>query len=74
MLKEKGIEKWIYEENQRIKIIKFEYKEREEPMDYTYMLASKMQSCEYEDILRYDAVLDCFDQCIIENTLIKLTF
>ncbi|EGR29906.1 insulin-degrading enzyme, putative [Ichthyophthirius multifiliis] len=69
MLKNKGPQQWVYEENQLIKIIKFQYKEIEEPIDYTYILASKMQTCDLQDILRYDALLESFHKEDMEATL-----
>ena len=52
-----------------MKILKFQYKDKEEPIEYTHILASKMQTCEKEDILRYDAVMEEFDKEIIQNAI-----
>ena len=40
----------------KMKILQFDYKDQEEPIDYTYKISAQMQICEQEDFLRFDKI------------------
>jgi insulysin len=52
MLKQTGVQRWIFDEWERIKAIKFDFKEKEKPRDYVSSIASNMHDFPIEDVLR----------------------
>jgi secreted Zn-dependent insulinase-like peptidase len=51
ILKEKANTEWLFNEYKGISKLEFDFKDKEQPIDYTYYVASSMQERSYEDIL-----------------------
>ncbi|EAR82571.1 insulysin, insulin-degrading enzyme (macronuclear) [Tetrahymena thermophila SB210] len=69
MLKEKANQQWVYDEFKNISQLKFDFKDKEEPIDYTYEIATAMQECEYIDILRTDNAPEPYDKDLLQSAL-----
>lgn len=73
MLKEKANQQWVHDEHKKIQQLKFDFKDKEEPIDYTYEIATAMQECEYADILRTENGPEAYDKVLLQSALDALT-
>ena len=73
MLKEKGVQKWIFEELKAIKHLNFQFKEKEEPISYVEGLSPKMMSYPHEDLLRLNYLMEDYDEEHIKKITNSLT-
>ncbi len=69
ILKEKGIQRYIFEEKQYINQLKFDFKEKEKPEGYTLGLSSDMQIYPIENILNHKFLLTDFKPELIQTTI-----
>lgn len=69
MLKEKGVQKYIFEEKKYINELKFDFKEKEKPDGYVIPLSSNMQIFPIENILNHNFLLEEFQPEIIKKFL-----
>ena len=73
ILKEKGIQKYLFEEKQYINQLKFDFKEKEKPEGYTLGLSSDMQIYPIENILNHKFLLTDFKPELIQKTIDQMT-
>ncbi|KAI8847500.1 Metalloenzyme, LuxS/M16 peptidase-like protein [Chytridium lagenaria] len=69
MLKDVGVQKWIFDECQVMSNISFRYKEKNSPSSFASRVAGQMQQYPPEDILAGPYVLKDFDQKKIEEVI-----
>ena len=69
MLKQKGTEKRIFEEIQSVYKMKFMFKDKEQPMNYTSHLASFMQYYPIEDIARLPYLFEEYQSDLINEVV-----
>lgn len=73
MLKKNPINKRYFEELNNISQIKFDYKGKEDPSEYSSDLASKFTTKPVEDILIGDYIAEEYDEEFIKETINKFT-
>lgn len=62
LIKEKGVEKWRYDEKKAVYEMAYQYKESIRPLDTVNHLVMNMQYFDKEDILRGDYMMSGFDE------------
>lgn len=67
MIREKGIERWRYDETSRLSKIAFRFQEKQNPISYVSSLSGKMQRYAVEDVLRADYVMSRFDEQLVRE-------
>jgi len=74
MLKSREPERWIFEEVQKINKIRFDFKDKEQPISYTQSLSILMQYYPLEDVLRLHYMMEEFKPDLIKSTIDNLTY
>ena len=72
LLREQGIEKWRYAEQQRKSELAFRFKEKISPAYYAMGLSGKLQDYPPEDVLRVSGLMEHYDQALIEQYAARL--
>ena len=72
MLKQKGIEKWVFDEIQQMNKIQFDYKNESKPIHQVVDLSSDMHYYPIEDILVKNYLMEEFNKELIEKILNSL--
>ena len=72
MLKEKGIEKRIFDEIKQVKSIKFNYLDKSRPINYVGSLSNTMQYYPPEDILRLHYLMEEFQPEVLQKFIHSL--
>ncbi|MEP6389158.1 MAG: insulinase family protein [Halioglobus sp.] len=82
MLREKGPQEWLYDEQTQLAQLRFRFKEASEPMGYVSMLSSGMHYYAPKDILQGPYIMDDYEAAMLsglmedinpENALIVLS-
>jgi len=73
MLKEKGVQKYIFEEKQYINQLKFDFKEKEKPEGCVIQIASNMQIYPIEHVLDHGYLLKEFQPDFVQKILDQMT-
>ena len=74
ILKDKGIQKYIFKEKQYINKLKFDLKEKEKPENYVTNISSAMQIYPIENVLNYIYLLEYFQPELIQKILNQLNY
>ncbi|KAJ3307410.1 Insulinase (Peptidase M16) [Kappamyces sp. JEL0829] len=69
MLKQTGVQKWIYDECKLVSRTSFQFREKSSPSSYTSQLSGYMHDFVPEDILRGNSMMEQFDANLIEACL-----
>ena len=72
MLKEKGIEKRIFDEIKQVKSIKFNYLDKSRPINYVGGLSNTMQYYPSEDILKLNYLMEEFQPEVLQKFINSL--
>ncbi|MGK0289919.1 MAG: insulysin [bacterium] len=72
LIKEKGVQKWIFNEIQQMGAINFRFKAKENPFSYVRQLSSNLQNYPAEDIIQAGWMLEKFDEKLIHSILDQL--
>mmetsp|Transcript_28912 Transcript_28912/g.46802 ORF Transcript_28912/g.46802 Transcript_28912/m.46802 type:complete len:1017 (-) Transcript_28912:212-3262(-) len=73
LLREKGAEKWVYEESRVISEMQFRFKDKEEPTSFASAIASNMHEYPIEHVLAGPHLFWEFEPKIVEEHLALLT-
>lgn len=73
LIREAGIQSWLFEEQQRLGEINFRFKEPDNSVGFASYLARALQSYPPEDVLRAPYMMDRFDVELIQEYLSLLT-
>lgn len=74
IIKEKGVQKYIFDEKQYINQLKFDFKEKEKPEGYVIHMASNMQIYPTEHILDHAYLMKEFQPELIQKVLDQMTY
>ncbi|KAL4508543.1 hypothetical protein ABPG72_003847 [Tetrahymena utriculariae] len=69
MLKEKGVQEWVFNEIQMLNKLNFDNKDYEKPENYTLSLASRMQYYPIEEVLIQPYLNEQYDRQLIQETI-----
>ena len=61
MLREKGVQQWIFDEISLVNKLKFDNEDKMNVMNYSHMLASAMQYYSLEDVLVQPYLFEKYD-------------
>jgi len=73
MLRSREPERRIFDEIQKINKIRFDFKDKEQPVSYTQNLSIMMQYYPLEDVLRKNYLMEEFKPDLIKSTINNLT-
>jgi len=73
MLREKGPQEWLYDEQAQLAQLRFRFKESSEPMGYVSMLSSGMHYYAPQDILQGPYVMDDYDAAMLAGLVQNIT-
>ena len=73
MLREKGPQSWLYDEQARLADLSFRFKEKTEPIHYVSSLASGMHYYAPEDVLRGPYIMTRYDEAVLADLFGRLT-
>jgi len=73
LIAQQGINKWRYREIAQLSEIAFQFQEKQNPMGYVSMLASKMQLYPVQDVLHANYVMNEFDAELLSSVAARLT-
>lgn len=73
MLRDHGVKKYIWEELKAVKEMRFNFKDKENPMNYVMSLSNAMQLYPTEDVVRHDFMMEEFDADHIAKIINNLT-
>lgn len=73
LIREQGVTRWAFEEQQKLAAIDFRFKEKSEPIGYATGLATSLHLYPIEDVLRGPHALDVFDAELIRQYLDHLS-
>ena len=74
ILKEKGVQKYLFEEKQYINQLRFDFKEKETPENYVIQMSSDMQIYPKENILNHNYLLKEFQPELIQKVFDQMNF
>ncbi|EGR28469.1 insulin-degrading enzyme, putative, partial [Ichthyophthirius multifiliis] len=72
MVKNKGIQKWVFEEKKLLSELNFENKDKEKPQNYLQVLSSRMQNQPIEDVLIQPYLNEKFEEEVFQKTVDNL--
>jgi len=73
LIQQQGINKWRYLETAQLSEIAFQFQEKQNPMGYVSMLASKMQRYPVEEVLHANYVMNEFNAELLGSVAMRLT-
>lgn len=73
MIKQKGVQKWIFDEIKLVRELQFAFLEKQKPFDYMSMIGEKLHNFPIEDVLRASYMMEEFSAEIFQKFIDSLT-
>ncbi len=73
LIKNKGLQAWRYQEQQKINTINFRFKEKQKAINYVTTLSTNLQKYPPQDVIYGDYRMDHYDAQAIQDILARLT-